>query len=196
MQDIVDGKDTARFQHPASLGIDGILGRNVHRRVKGHGRIEGPCVERQLRGVAASERHLVLQADPRRELGRCPAESRVEIQSGDVAVVRFGDGAGGAAKSATDIKHAGSRTESHPRRQLERRRPAARMELVDGGEIARGQGIELLAGGTQALGDAFRQPGIVPVVCRHRIGHGPQNLIKSSANRPGWATWGKWSAPS
>src|SRR5215472_5711949 len=59
LQDVVDPETAAAFEHPSRLRIHLIFGRNVHRHVNGHRRIEVRIGKRQGGRVALLEGHTI-----------------------------------------------------------------------------------------------------------------------------------------
>jgi hypothetical protein len=103
--------------------------------VQSDGRVKGAVVEGQVHRVAADEAHLLAEPGA---LGQAPGdihELRGEVDPGDVAAALGGDEPSRAAEAAADVQNAIAGRRAQRRDHLARGGEAARVKLIDRGEL-------------------------------------------------------------
>ena len=107
LQDVVNRKSGACFEHAPGFGINFVLASNVHRHVNGHRRVELAVGKRQLRRVPLPERDVVAQADPVAQCVSGLAKGRCQVDAGYAAIVGLGKRSRRASQAASDVEDMG-----------------------------------------------------------------------------------------
>ena len=169
LQDVVDPEAATAFEHPSRLLIDLVFGRDVHRYVNGHRRIEVRVGERQGGCVSLLEGYAIAQTDPAVQRGCSVAKRLRQIDAGNPTSIGFGKCSCRPSKPAANVEDVGVGGQVQRLGELQRGLSTADMKLVDRTKIRRRQLADVFAGPAQTLCNRVSQIAAAGVVARYLV---------------------------
>ena len=136
------GEECAGFQHPVSLREELRAVGHVHRDVLGVGAIERVLGIRQVLPVSLLNSDLVVQTDQCRQLPGGLHKGRRNVDAGDAAIEAAREIACRATKTAANVQDVVRRLKGQLIGEVDRGGIAARMEMVNRGQVLYGQGLQ------------------------------------------------------
>ena len=166
--DVVDAENAAAVQHPSDLREEPRLVLDVHADVEHVGAVEGAGRERQIQGAALPIGDAVREADAGRQGFGDADVFGGEVDAGHPAAVFGREVPRCPAQPGADVEEVQAGADAEPGGKIDRRLPAADMELVDRSQIGRREPVGVLARPRQRVEDRSLQRS-VRVVQRHGV---------------------------